>query len=448
MSDMKVKKSLPVRVNRSLIRFLSQPLLLEEGGPPKLLGQFIIVVVTIFTCVGIWAISAQISERSSTRGSIVPAGNLHVVQHLEGGIISEILIDNGEIVKKGDLLLRLDETVARGELEQLKAREAGLALRAERLEAFVLGRSPDFNFAKDYPDLVNDQKAILALQLEALKSQKSVLQSRIEQRDSETKSLVNREQNIKKQIVITNEQVELHRNLYKKGIEARASLLDVERSLTQVTGELLLVQGDIIRSREAKIEAQNSLIELEANLRNDSLLEMGSVTAELAEVREAKAKLIDRVSRLEITAPTDGIIKGLATRTISAVIGPGDVLMEIVPLSEKLIAEIEIQPKDVGHLKIGQPAKIKITSYDVSRFGNVSGVLTHISASTFQDEEGEPFYKGRIDLDKNYVGNNPERNLILPGMVLDADINTGERTVMQYLLKPIYRALDSSFGER
>lgn len=442
------KRSIPPRSNRHLIRFLSQPLLLEENGPPKLLGQFVVVFVLILFCFGFWAASAEISERATTHGNIVPAGNLHVVQHLEGGIISEILVDNGQIVKKGDPLFRLDETAAKGELEQLKAREVGLALRAERLESFVLNRQPNFNFASDYPELVNDQTAILSLQQEALASQRSVLQSRIEQRSNETVALINREKNLQRQIKIINEQVELHRNLFKKGIEARTNVLDVERSLIQVNGDLLSVQGDIIRSREAKIEAQSSLIELGANLRSDSLLEMGTVTAELAEVREAKAKLEDRVSRLDIIAPTDGIVKGLATKTISAVVGPGDILMEIVPLSAQLIAEIEIQPKDVGHLKIGQNAKVKLTSYDVSRFGDVSGILTHISASTFQDEQGEPFYKGTIDLEKNYVGNTPDRNLILPGMVVDADINTGTRTILQYLLKPIYRALDSSFGER
>ncbi|WP_419904505.1 HlyD family type I secretion periplasmic adaptor subunit [Kiloniella sp.] len=442
------KRPFPPRSNRRLIRFLSQPLLLEETGPPRLLGQFVVVFVLLLICFGLWAALAKISERATTHGSIVPAGNLHVVQHLEGGIISEILVDNGQIVHKGDTLFRLDEAAAKGELEQLKAREVSLALRAERLESFVLNRQPDFSFAAEYPDLVSDQTAILSLQQEALASQRTVLQSRIEQRSNETVALNNREANLKRQITLITEQVELHRNLFKKGIEARTNVLDVERSLIQVKGDLLSVQGDIIRSREAKIEAQSALVELGANLRSDSLLEMGTVTAELAEVREAKAKLEDRVSRLEIVAPTDGIVKGLATKTISAVVGPGDVLMEIVPFSSHLIAEVEIQPKDVGHLKIGQTAKVKLTSYDVSRFGDVSGKLTYISASTFQDEQGEPFYKGTIDLDKNYVGNQPDRNLILPGMVVDADITTGNRTVMQYLLKPIYRALDSSFGER
>ena len=175
---------------------------------------------------------------------------------------------------------------------------------------------------------------------------------------------------------------------------------------------------------------------------------MGSVTGELAQVRETIAKLQDRVRRLDITAPTRGIVKGLTTRTIGAVIGPGELIVEIVPLDDVLVAEVRISPRDIGHLRIGQSANVKVTTYDPARFGVVEGRLKRVSASTFKDEEGEPFYKGIIELSQAFVGSDPDRNPVLPGMVVDADIVTGSKSLMQYLLKPVYRGLDSAFRER
>ena len=141
-------------------------------------------------------------------------------------------------------------------------------------------------------------------------------------------------------------------------------------------------------------------------------------------------------------------LEGLATRTVGSVAGAGEVLLEIVPIEDDMVAEIKIDPKDIGHLKLGQDAQVKITTYDVSRLGTLHGTLMHISASTFQNEQGEYFYKGTIALAQNHVGQNPKQNLILPGMVVDADINTGAKSLLRYLLRPVFRSLDTAFSER
>ena len=264
----------------------------------------------------------------------------------------------------------------------------------------------------------------------------------------ELDGLEERKQNLQAQIDITAEQVGMRRNLVKKGLDSRVNLLDSERKLTEIRGDLLGVMGEMSRTRETLHEAEGALAELDAKIRNDALNEMGDITGELAEVRESLSRLEDRVARLDVQAPVAGVVNGLSTRTIGSVVAPGEVLLEIVPIEDNLVAEVQILPRDIGHLSIGQPARIKVTTYDVAQFGSLEGELSHISASTFQDEAGDPFFKGVIELSQVYIGGGAERHPVLPGMVVDVDINTGRKTLLQYLLKPLYRTFDRSFTER
>lgn len=431
-----------------LIKFLSQPLLLEESGPPRVLSQLLIVITVLVGGLIGFAAFTNISETAVTQGQVKPAGSVNLVQHLEGGIVAEILVEDGQIVDQGQTLIRLKKAGPLAEFDQMRAREASLALRAERLRAFVLDRTPDFSAGGDHPDLLADQQAILELQIEARESQRRVIHSRIEQRQAQLEALAEQKQNLKEQTAILKEQLGMRAKLLKKGLVSRVVYLESQRSLSRTQGELASVVGRITEAHAALGEARNSLLELDANLRNEALDEMGTVTGELAQVREAIAKLKDRVQRLEVSAPTRGVVKGLTTRTIGAVISPGAPIMEIVPIDDILVAEVRISPRDVGHLRPGLEAEVKITTYDMARFGTVEGRLKRVSASTFEDEQGDPFYKGVIELSQAYVGNDPDYNPIRPGMVVNADIITGSKTLLQYLLKPVYRGLSSAFRER
>lgn len=437
----------PKRPDR-LIKFLSKPLLLEESGPPKVLSQLLIVIsVLVGGLIGFSAFT-NINETAVTQGQVMPAGSVNLVQHLEGGIVAEILVQDGQIVDKGQPLIRLKKAGPLAEFDQMRAREASLALRAERLRAFGLDRAPDFSSGRDHPDLAADQRAILDLQIEARRSQRQVIQSRIDQRKAQVGALAEQKKNLEEQASILQEQVNMRKRLLKKGLVSRVVYLETQRSLSRIHGELASVVGRIAETQAALGEAQNSRLELDAKLRNEALDAMGSVTGELAQVREAIAKLKDRVQRLEVSAPTRGIVKGLQTRTVGGVVRPGEPIMEIVPIDDILVAEVRISPRDIGHLRTGQPAEVKITAYDMARFGTVEGRLKRVSASTFEDEHGQPFFKGVIELSQTYVGNNPEFNPIRPGMVVNADVITGSKSLLQYLLKPVYRGLASAFHER
>ncbi len=436
------------RGRQRTVRFLSQPLLLEEAGPPRLLRQ---LLITLSVLVGGFVLLASFTEVQETAvgdGQVMPAGSVHVVQHLEGGIVSDLRVSEGQLVEADDVLVLLERAAAEGELEQLRARQAALAVRAERLRAFVLDSEPDFAAGETFPALIRDQEAILEMQRRTRDSQREVLLSRIDQRQAEIDALGEQRTSLETQVEIVEEEVEMRDQLLKKGLVSRVIYLETKRNLSKARGDLAAVVGEQARAREAKAEARSSLAELESRLRNEALDEMGTVSAELAQVTELLAKLEDRVVRLDIRAPVRGRVKGLNTRTLGSVIAPGEILMEIVPIDDVMVAEVRLSPRDVGHIQVDQKAEVSISTYDTVRYGTIPGTVTQVSASTFQDEQGEPYYKATISLDKNHVGNQPGRNLILPGMVVDARINTGGKTLLEYLLKPVYRSLDNAFDER
>ena len=434
--------------NERLVGFLSQPLILEEAGPPKALLHLLSLCSVFVIGFIVWASITPMQETAATHGQIMPAGSVHVVQHLEGGIVADIFVDDGQVVNAGELLIRLESAAAQAELDQLRARESSLAIKAERLRAFVLGFQPDFSAGDAYPDLVDDEETILQIQKEARDTQRTVLITRIEQRRAEIRSLEAQRKNLQGQIAIINEQVEMHRDLEARGMVSRMELLNNERNLVEVVGQLNSVIADIKRAQEALNEARSEIFELEASLGSDAVEEMGEIGAELAQVREKLLKMEDRARRLEIKSPVRGVIKGMTTKTIGSVVPSAETIMEIVPIDDTMVAEVRIEPKDVGHLVVGQQANIKVTTYDSARFGTVEGHLAQISASTFLDEREEPYYKGIVALSKSHVGENPDMNPILPGMVVDADVSTGSKSLLRYLLKPVFRSLDGAFTER
>lgn len=218
--------------------------------------------------------------------------------------------------------------------------------------------------------------------------------------------------------------------------------------MNAATNEFETTGGKIVRIRKAIEESRSGLDELKSRLKNEALEEMGTITAELAEVEQSLVRSRDRVERLRIRSPVRGLVKDLKTKTLGGVVAPGGAITEIVPVDRELEVEARISPIDVGHVKIGQAAKVKVTTFDFARFGNIEGTVRSISATTFEDPDGVVYYKAQVKLARNYVGEDPTANILLPGMVTEIDFNTGERTLLRYLLRPVYRSLDAALTER
>jgi HlyD family secretion protein/adhesin transport system membrane fusion protein len=395
----------------------------------------------LFAIFLVWAALTPIEEMASASGQVVPSGYIQSVQHLEGGTVQEILVHDGDLVEKDQPLIRLDDTSAAADLGQMRARQQALAQQAERLRSFT------DNKATTAAPMTEDETAILNSMTESRDSQRNVLRDQIAQKEKELSALVATHEALNKNVALMEQENTIRQNLTAKGYGSQLMALNSQRDLNQLLGQRDETASEESRARDAVREAQNKLQSLDADLKQQAMKTLGDVEAQLAEVNKLLDKYEHTANHTLITAPVRGIVKGLTVHSIGAVAEPGKLLLEIVPVNEELMVEAQIPPSDVGHLKPGQSVKVKVSAYEFSRYGNIPGTLESVSASTFQNEEKQSFYKTRIKLEKNYAGNDASRNLILPGMTVQADIVTGEKSILGYLLRPIQVAMEGSFHE-
>ena len=418
------------------------------GGSGLIRWKMIAIPMVICGFFG-WAQITNVDEFAVTSGKLVPTGQVQAIQHLEGGIISEILIDEGEVVKAEQVLIRLDPANAQTELNQMKFRQAALTLKAERFRAVETEREPDFTiFGDEYKNLVNDQYTVYQSQIEASEKRSEVVVAEIELKKQELTLFDKREETASKRADLLLEELVLRESLYKEGLTTKVVYLGIKRQVNDARVELSNMIVERRRISERLEVSRDKLRELDTNEKEQALTQMGDVTNELAQVNSLLDNLYDRVRRLKILSPIDGVIKGLKVHTAGGVISAGAIILEIVPLNEELLVETRITTRDVGHVEIGQPATIKVTAYDYARYGSISGELKEISSSTFLDKQGDLYYKGVISMDRDYVGNDPQVNKVFPGMTVQADIKTGRKTLLEYLLKPIVSSIGNGFRER
>jgi HlyD family type I secretion membrane fusion protein len=434
---------------RARAHYLNQAIQLEETTPTKIINIAIIFSGVLFIALVLWAHLTQIKEVAATRGEVIPADLIHNVQHLEGGIISEILIRNGDLVRQGETLLRFSPPATMSELEQMHVRYASLLLQQERLQALIENREPDFSDTeKDYPKLANHQKTIHHAQLKSQLQKVAVIDQQIEQKKSEKQRSLNQTDIMKNEIVLLEEQVTIRERLNKTGVVARDELLTTQIQLSENQREYRQFKDNYNVAITTLSEVRHRRKDVELQFIKDIQIESGQVTNELAEVEQTLIRLTDRANRLNVVAPISGIVQALSINSINAVAEPGKIILRIVPMDDELIIEARILPKDIGHVHIGQSTDVKIDSYDSSRFGSINGKVKHISATTYLDEKNNPYYRAEITLDKSWVGDNPEIMKIIPGMTVAANIETGAKSILAYLLRPVSRGLDNAFTER
>ncbi|RCK19211.1 HlyD family type I secretion periplasmic adaptor subunit [Thalassospira lucentensis] len=451
MSDVAVQNTAIERFRRSrrMARYLSHAVLLEEGGISIFVRSALIMLSVGFLALIAWAATTQIKETAITFGQVMPTGAVNKIQHLEGGIIDQIMIRDGDLVEKGQVLIRLKPESAQAELSQTETKLGNLRLEAERYRALAEGRVPDFStMLGQYPELALNQQEIYNIQTELDANQTEILQVQIKERNAELAQLSQQEATLRKSLGLLNQEVTMRRSLYEQGLNSKVLFLNIQRELNEAQGSLSGVVAEKARARETIAEANLRLNELEKSQREEAITELGRLGGEIAQASETLRKLRDRVARLEIVAPARGYIKGLQFSTIGGVIAPAQVVMELVPADDVLIAETRISTEDIGHVHLGQPVTVKVSAFDFIRYGGIKGELVSISASTFVDEEGQPYYKGKVALNADSVGEGASAQKIIPGMTVQADIQTGERTLLQYLLKPVYVSLDQAFSER
>ncbi len=439
----------PQKISRTQMKHLSREAILEEVGPSRFAVVAGLIVIGLIGAAIYWSNMVEITSVAKTVGKVTPTGYERVVQHLEGGIVREISVRNGDLVKSGDVILRFDETLRLAELEQIRARDGSLRIKELRLRAFIDGGEPDFGeLAEKLTDQVAEGEFILRATRERIAGQKAVLGSRIRQRQKSVEIFKQQRASLKDQQKLVNESVTMRQKLFKSGHGSRINLINTQLELSRVQGALAESVVSIEQARASIQEAENELLELEVTERGKALEDLSNVMAERAEVRENLARLEDRVNRLAVIAPVSGVIHGLQVNTPGAVVEPAQVLMTIVPLDEQVVVETEIEPSDIGHIVVGQEASVTVSGFDSRRYGNVKGTLTNVSPTTFTDEKGRSYFKGRIRLSQDFIETGTTRHKVVPGMIVQADITTGSQTLLRYLTTPVYVAMLQAFSER
>ncbi len=434
---------------RARAHYLNQAIQLEETAPINIINIAIMFSGGLLVALVLWAHITQIKEVATTRGEVIPADLIHNVQHLEGGIVSEILVRNGDFVNKGQSLVRFAPPATMSELEQMSVRYASLLLEQERLHALIGNRNPEFGATgNSYPELATQQLTIYQAQLNSQKQKVLVIDQQIEQKKSEKQRSLNQSNIMKKEIKLLEEQVDIRKNLNKTGVVARDELLTTQIQLSENLREYRQFQDNFIVAKTTLAEARQRRKDAEFEFIKDIQLEAGNIISEIAEVKQTLIRLNDRARRLNVVAPVSGIVQALAINSINAVAEPGKIILRIVPIDDELIVESRIMPDDVGHVHIGQSADVKVDSYDSSRFGSIDGTVKQISATTYLDEKNNPYYRAEITLNQTWVGDNPETMKIIPGMTVQANIETGTKSILAYLLRPVSRGFDNAFSER
>ncbi|MBF0228829.1 MAG: HlyD family type I secretion periplasmic adaptor subunit [Desulfamplus sp.] len=427
---------------------LAKSILLEETGSPTIVRLTIVFIAFIFGIFIFWAINAEIDEVAIAVGETLPLGQVQKVQSIAGGVVTEILVENGQFVEKGQPLFNLDPILTQSELSQTLDRENVLLIQKERLTALIDKREPDFSSFAPMPHILQVENNILTSTKINYNTTHELFQNRISQQQAALTELNEQKKALLEQEKILKEELSMREKLFEKQLNSKIILLSLKRQISQLQGELASLppkREQILKKIE---ELKNQAAEFDQKNHETYLQELNVVEKALTEIREEITRKRETAGYMEIHAPKSGIVHALQINTIGAVVAAGGLLLEIVPKDQVLRAEIQISTKDVGHVHPGIPVTLKFNTYNYSIYGTLEGELLEVSATTVLDRIGNPYYKGIVNLPHNYLGNDPKLFPILPGMTLQADIKTGRKTVMQYLLKPVFRSASEAFREK
>lgn len=430
-------------------RYLAQSIRLEETDPPGILSKLTYSASALLLLLVLWAGNTQIDEVARSEGKVVPRGNVQAIQHFEGGIVSEILVADGEIVKAGQPILRLSPVQTKAQLDQTIARRAGLVLSIERNRAIAENRKPRFGLVLEgFDPLSADQQELYASEVQSNEAQRLVLERQHIQKIGEVERITNQVKMLKDEAHLLSEELTMRRDLFARGLSTRDGVFAIERQSSKAATDLKNNQDRLQVARDASAEAKKRIDEFDQTLRTNALTLVGELTQQLSDVDEKLKGLRDVTNRLQVIAPVDGIVKGLTVNAINAVVRPGETMLELVPTGEDVVVEARLSPLDIGHVQVGQDVDVRVTAFDFSTYGALKGIVETISASTFQAEDGTPYYKATVALNHHYLGDDPDVNRVLPGMVVQANVITGSKSLLDYLMKPINRGFARSFQER
>lgn len=431
---------------------------LEDLGASNLINLSIGFIFIFFTILILWMYFVNVQEIARTSGVIVPAENVYHVQHLEGGIVYKSFVKDGEIVQKGSTLFEFSPEPAVAELYRLYNIETTILCNIARLNGFLANQNVS---RADLEKIINyrnsDRKALDFLIDNTLLLFQHQTSQRKHDQESLDQLIKNKEQhivNLDKQIINLSERTDLmsvqkdiYKDLNKIKYASKINVINSQDKEQEIFGDYLAAVREKTAVESAIIELNNQKRTNDMNTNRLALEDLNRQIAELLEIRKQIEKAQDIVAKLRVVSPIYGIIKGSDIKP-GKVVSPGEIIFDIVPITKQLVVEAKVSPRDIGHISLGDPVKIKVSSFDYSIYGQLNGKVQHISATTFDDPRSEQYYKAILTLERNYLGEDPASNLVMPGMTVIADIQTDHRSLLTYFLKPINRTFYDAFKER
>ena len=416
---------------------LSEALSLESGQVPLNLRRWLVGGVAVFA--GSLLVSALVPVQNYVvaSGEVEPAGDVKKVQHLEGGVIAQVLVEEGDPVQRGQVLIKLDEGELGTRAQQTATRITNLMLEQQQIrdalgEKVVGSRTL---IGKPAPDVVAAFRDLRRARAANYQRELRAAEQRIATLDAKRREYLD-------EVALLKKQTKAYESLDAPGAIPHITVLEAERRIANTETQLAELDG-------TRAEAVVALQQLKAKLQMEDYTRLAQVTGEKAELQSTLRRERSEVDRLQVRSPVNGIIKSFPVKVVGGVVAPGSLVAEVVPTGERLMAFTRVKPRDIGNLRLGQRAELKVQAYDYARYGTVPGRVIAISASTFQDEQsGEPYYKVRLSLDRDYAGKVAGKNVLVPGMTLTADILTDRTNLLMYLLGPIRRGFGDALHEQ
>ncbi len=422
-----------------------------DRGPRKAVMILLGTTAAFFLALFAWMSFAPLDISVNAVGAVVPSSRLQQIQSMEGGILQALNVREGAVVKKGDVLAivqNLQFNAEQGEAQQsLWGAQAAIA----RLDAEARNTTPNFppELEKSAPDLVREQRNLWQTRRQERENTLETLSRQLTQRQQELAEARARHQAIGESIGPARETLAIEERLAANGAGAKADLLNAQQRYASQKGELETTRIAIGRIQAAVAEAQARLSETRARFFAEISKEKSEAELRAAQIGEQLTGRNDRVARREMRAPMDGVVNRLLINTVGGVVKAGETMMEVVPAEDRLLITAKVKPSDIAFLKPGQDARIRVTAYDSSIFGSLPGKVVRVGADAVVDgEKKETYFEVLLEAQKNYLGDPSEHLTISPGMAADASIQTGKRTMMEYMLKPIVKTLDKSLRER
>ncbi len=415
---------------------------------PSIIVLFAIVALLAFALT--WASVSEVEEITRGHGQVVPSQEIQVVQSLEGGVLQELLVHEGDIVQKGQVLLRISDVQFSSEERGTQARFLNLQAKKARLTAEASGE--EFVVPQEVqekaPQIAANELALYQSRQKELQGSYSILDNKISKAQAEISEVTAQIDRFEKNSRLLKQELDITREMVRQRAAPKLDEIRLTRELSDVTGQISAYQEQKagleaeLRGAQKEREAQGD------KFRSQALGELNEAETQIAALKENLKSIGDRVDRTEVRSPVDGIVNNLSITTIGGVIEPAMRLVEIVPTDDELKIIAKIAPDEVAFIHPGQDAKVKITAYQAQKYGTLKGKLVRIGANSSTDRDGNVSFEIEVRTDKNYMGTAEHKLPITPGMVAEVEIITGKRTILTYLLKPILRARGRVLTER